>query len=514
MYKTKNKLKYINFTYLLFVLFFSANNLQAQDSILNQNFSFDIKKTTISNALKEIGNKINYYFAYDSKIINQDKETSLTVKNKSLKSCLNLLLNDSNLQYKVIDNHIIISKKINYIKNSETEKDSVSNTIYISAKVLDKNTNEPLQYASVSLQGYSIGTITNEQGEFILKIDKQLINNNICVSFLGYNNTCKKINEISNINSTIYLEENYISIQEIIIRHTEPKMLIKSAVDNIAKNYCTKPVYYTSFYREFVKRKNDFMFLSEAVFKVYKTSYTNSQSDQIKLLKSRKLNNISNLDTISLKLKSGLKSSLLLDIVKNKMEFIDEQYFNFYNYRMQDIVTFDDKTAYEIEFKAKEKLNQSLYNGNLYISVKDLAIIGAVFSISPKMLKETNSRFIVKKDKGLKTKILNAKYRVTYKKFDNKYYLNHVLANLKIKVKKRNSLFSINFETSFEMATMNFDTISVVKFKRNEISKLNTVFIDDITSYDKNFWENYNYIKPDEPLQEAIEKIKKIMKEK
>ena len=38
--------------------------------------------------------------------------------------------------------------------------------ITVSAKVVDKETNEPLEYASVGLKSTAIGTITNSQGEF------------------------------------------------------------------------------------------------------------------------------------------------------------------------------------------------------------------------------------------------------------------------------------------------------------------------------------------------------------
>ena len=500
MNKIENKLKFINFIVpLIITLLFTKTSVFAQDSILKYSISLEITKTTIPKALKQIEKQINYYFTYDNKIINKEREVELSVINTPLKKCLNLLLKDKNLTYKVIDNHIVI------IKNNNQKY------LEVHAIVLDKDTKRPLQFANVSLNKNNIGTITNDEGEFILKIPNRFINEKICVSFIGYKNNCINIKEVLN-NTGIFLEKKIISLQEIIIRREDPIKLIKSALIKIETNYVTKPVYFTTFYRESVKKRNDFMFFSEAVLKIYKTPVLTYRTDQIKVLKARKMQNISKLDTFSLELKSGLASSLYLDIVKNKIDFINEDFFEYYDYKLFDIVSFDNNTAYEIEFSPKKSSKRVIYEGNLYISVNDLAIVGAIFKVNDKRISTTNDRFIIKKDRKLKIKVLGAKYRISYKQSDDKYHLNHVLASLKMKIKKKKKIFSINFETSFEMAVMDIDTIYVKRFKRKEISKINTVFIDDFNSYDKSFWEDYNFIKPNEPWQEAIKKINRKMK--
>jgi len=496
MYKRRSKQKYLNFISSFFIIiFFTQTSTFAQDSILNHSISLEIKTTTISKALKQLEKKINYYFTYDNKIIDKEKEIELSLKNKSLKDCLNLILKDKNLSYQVIENNIVITKTNN------------SSNIEISSFVLDKNTKQPLQFANISLKNINLGTITNDKGEFILKIPKKFINDKICISYIGYKNICIDIENAANKN-IIYLEEKIISLQEILITRSDPVTIIKSAIQKIETNYFTKPISYSSFYRESVKKRKKFMSFSEAVLKVYKPALSSYKTGQIKVLKARKMQNISKIDTVSLKLKSGLKSSLDLDIIKNRIDFINEKYLKFYDYKMLDIVSFDDKTVYEIEFTPKENANGAIYKGSLYISVDDLAIVGALFSVSKKKIKKANVNFIVKKDRKLIIKIIDTKYRVSYKFSNNKYYINHILASLKMKVKKRKKIFSIIFETSFEMAVIKIDTVSVQKIKRKEISKLNTVFIDDFTKYDYSFWENYNYLKPNEPWQEAIKKFK------
>lgn len=59
-------------------------------------------------------------------------------------------------------------------------------TFVVKAKVLDKETKEGLQYANIMVSGYSVGTSSNENGEFILELNDSLINEFLIISSLGY----------------------------------------------------------------------------------------------------------------------------------------------------------------------------------------------------------------------------------------------------------------------------------------------------------------------------------------
>src|SRR5262245_6539228 len=60
--------------------------------------------------------------------------------------------------------------------------------ITISARAVDKETNEPLPFASVGIKGKPIGTITNLQGEFDFHFPAEYRNDLFVVSMLGYQN--------------------------------------------------------------------------------------------------------------------------------------------------------------------------------------------------------------------------------------------------------------------------------------------------------------------------------------
>src|SRR5579859_1391503 len=58
--------------------------------------------------------------------------------------------------------------------------------ITITGKVVDRETKEPLPFASIGIIGKPIGLISNEQGEFDFHIPGELRNDIIAINMLGY----------------------------------------------------------------------------------------------------------------------------------------------------------------------------------------------------------------------------------------------------------------------------------------------------------------------------------------
>lgn len=73
---------------------------------------------------------------------------------------------------------------------------------------------KPLLGVSVYFDGTTIGTTTNENGQFFLELDKP-INASLIISYIGYN-TIVVSNVTSNIGN-IYLEEKAIKLQEVTL---------------------------------------------------------------------------------------------------------------------------------------------------------------------------------------------------------------------------------------------------------------------------------------------------------
>lgn len=509
--KKKGDLRKKNRFYFLLILvafFLCTNSLYSQNSILDKKLNLNFKNSSAENILIEIEKDINHYFTYDEIIINNFKEITLSLKKVILKECLDTIFHKENLEYKIIGKHIILKQKNKFIQNNKTNKDTAQKSIEIRGFIVDKKTNKAISFASISIKDFSIGVISNREGEFLLKIPPSLKEKELIISHIGYENSIKKVDSLKNRNTIFKLNQSFIPIQEVIIRKTDPKYLLNLAIKKTGINYSNKANYLNAFYRETIKRNGEYMFFSEAILKIHKSSYNNKLStDQIKVLKSRKMKNITLRDTLVLKLKSGLQSALLLDVMKNNSDFLLSENFKYYNYRMVDIITYNNRTSYCIEFEQKKNVLSALYKGRIYIDTENLAIIGVEFKVNPQQITKAQNNFVIKKTKGMKIKLIDTKYLVSYRSINGKFYLSYVRAELEMKVKKKKKLFPTSFKTTLELAISNVDSVNVTRFNRKEIEKLSSIFSDVEHQYDETFWEAYNFIKPDDTWQEAIRKI-------
>ena len=91
--------------------------------------------------------------------------------------------------------------------------------------------------------------------------------------------------------------------------------------------------------------------------------------------------------------------------------------------------------------------------------------------------------------------------------------MNLTRGELEFKINYRRKLFSQNFKTIFEFATNNIETKDVERFDRVETISTHKVFIDENFQYDHQFWGDYNYISPDETIEEALIRIQKKIEE-
>ena len=67
----------------------------------------------------------------------------------------------------------------------------------LSGKLLDKDSRDPLVFATVYVVGTSIGTVSNSDGEFILKIPVNLSNPKIGVKHIGYHNYSVPVSKLA-----------------------------------------------------------------------------------------------------------------------------------------------------------------------------------------------------------------------------------------------------------------------------------------------------------------------------
>jgi len=493
---------------LILALNFVCHSSFSQENPLNKKYDLQVSNEPLYKTLIKLNQETGLNFSYNASLIDGDKKISINKKNAPLKEIIDAVLTDTSLTFEVFNKHLIIYKKNEKPAFIDKEEKKIT-SIKIKGEIHEKGTKKPLPYASIGLLNKPIGTMANLDGEFVIKIDPKHIDDTIVVSHIGYANQYIPVKLAMNRINNIKLEKKYYTIQEVIIRSNSPRTILMNSLSRIQENYYDTPLLLTGFYRETVQKDEGYTSVSEAIIKLYRPHGKIFRGDQVKIMKSRKSINYNTKDSVMLKLKAGLEATFLLDVINDRANFLQIHRISLYKYELSDISFYNGNDTYVISFSPKEEAPIPLYKGKLYIDVNSLAIVAAKFSLDKNNLKKVASSLIIRKKWDIKVKPQEVEYFVSYKKSKtDKYYLNHIRGDLTFKVKKRDKFFGQNFKVSFEMATSNVETENVSPFERQSIIRAHKIFIEQIEGYDADFWEDYNIIKPGEPVKETLENIK------
>ena len=197
------------------------------------------------------------------------------------------------------------------------------------------------------------------------------------------------------------------------------------------------------------------------------------------------------------------------------LQYLKSKYSDIYDYEMTDITKFENELAYVVSFTQKKQIADPLLCGKMYIDKKTYAILGAEFEINPLYIEKTKNDFVVKNKKRVSINPVKISYRVSYKIFNGKYFVNHVRGEMDFKIRKRKHLFYSNYYLFFEMATSEIITTNVKKFKNDELNDPSSIFSEAIPRLGESFWGNNIIIEPEVPFEKALSIInEKILKSK
>jgi hypothetical protein len=394
------------------------------------------------------------------------------------------------------------------------QNDDTLNVKTYSGMVTDKDNGEPVVFASVFITGTRIGTVTNSDGEFIIKVPERFNDKQLGITHIGYAAFATDLKSLKNSGNIIEMISAPYEIAEVTIRTLDPKTLIRTAIGKIPENYSNQPVMMTSFYRETIKQNRNYVAVAEAVLDAYKASYSNSiETDRIKVFKGRKSQDVKKMDTVLFKFQGGPYTSFLLDVAKNPGDLLSEDALEYYDYKMGGTVNVLNAQAYVIEFDQREIVDFPLYKGKLYLDVSNLAIAGIEFEISPRMIERVSEFLIRKKPVGMTVDVESGNYLVNYRKIDGVWYLNYVRVEIVFRVKWKKELFRSTYTTMSELAVTDITLDNVEKYKFRESAKFTDIFVEQVSDFeDPAFWGDYNIIKPDESIEAAIEKLSRKLK--
>ncbi|MFV8225928.1 carboxypeptidase-like regulatory domain-containing protein [Christiangramia aquimixticola] len=378
-------------------------------------------------------------------------------------------------------------------------------------EVVNERNGKPISSAYLAVQDSNISTITNSDGEFSLKIPEDLTNARVTVSVLGFQSKTLPIDFFKSEKTRIELSEVVEELSEIsLYKATNPSLLVKEMLDKKDENYLSDESLMTSFYRETIKKGWSNVSLSEAVVKIYKSSYNNSKKDLVSLYKARKSTNYDKLDTIALKLRGGPFNTLYLDMMKYTEYVLRPEMLDSYKFTFDEPTKINDRYTYVVNFKEVDE-SDPWYFGKLFIDAETSTLVKAAYSLNVDDREAAAQMFVKKKPNGAKVYPTELKYEVDYAQNNGKWHYAYGKAQMDYVVNWKRKIFNSKYKINSEMVVTDWQEYAGNDYRKNtDFIRPNIVMVDDVSGfYDSEFWGSNNIIEPEKSIQNAIDKIKR-----
>jgi TonB-dependent starch-binding outer membrane protein SusC len=183
------------------------------------NITLNLQKASLKKVFKVIEQQGVFRFVYKDEILPSEQRVSITVENASLDEVLKKILENTALTYKKLSGRLVVI----------TSENSVA-SITISGKITDDK-GEPLPGVSVIEKGTTAGTVSNEDGLFVLNVESQTAT--LVISYVGY--ISQEINLANRSSITIQLQPVNRNMEEVIVvgYGQQRKSLVTGAISSI-----------------------------------------------------------------------------------------------------------------------------------------------------------------------------------------------------------------------------------------------------------------------------------------
>lgn len=333
--------------------------------------------------------------------------------------------------------------------------------IEIKGVTVDSN-NQPLPYTAIGILSKYIGTVSNEDGAFLLKLDNSNLNDTITISTMGYKTFKVVVEEFLNLKMEIItLEEDVFMMDEVEL--INPITIVKEALKNLKETTYKKPHQLNILYRRFSNEDTISRFLVEHYIKILDTGPTASTFGLVEIDQARMSN-----DYRYAKKKQEFHA---VNMIAKQNPLRNGFSLNIYKWKIIDDSSYDGEDVIVIEGTDKKDISKWI---RLYIGNKTKSI----YKLEKSAL---NATYIYKKDKDGKMVL----------SYHNREYVfwEEVTPYMKNLLKLKGNKLKLSYKHEAIVLGIEFDR-KKIKVMDNQINGKDMG--DYIVDYDPDFWENLN----------------------
>lgn len=391
---------------------------------------------------------------------------------------------------------------------------SPDSTMTVRGVVKDAQSRKRLPNVNVFIPGQDVGTMTNDDGAFVLKVTREAAQGELAFSCLGYAGKRLSISEWSGSQHAVnvYLVPESRLLSEVTVYGGDAKELVYEALARVGANYPLQPNMLQMFYRETIMKGSRFVGISEGVLDVFKEGYKHRSlgKDRVRIERGRRLLSQKSKDTLAIKVQGGPTLAVHFDVMKNPDFLFDAETMGYYAFRHERMDVLGDRLHYVVSFKPLVKVEYPLYSGLLYIDMQTLCLSRAECALDVSDEEKVNKILLQKKPAGLRFRVREASMVIAYRPHGNRATLDYVKSSIRFKCDWKRRLFASAYAAVAEMVTVDVDHAPKGNIPLQEAFGTKRLFDDAAeANWDADYWADYNIIEPTESLEKAVKKLRK-----
>ena len=201
-YKRHRKNLIIMRNAILIVLISVLQTFAADSYSQSTRLSLKLKNSTIKEVLAEIENKSEFYFLYNSELIDVTRRVDIVAENKKVEDILSQLFNKEEVNSVIKDRYIVLTPVDQVVQQQKT----------ISGKVTGIS-GDPIPGVTVVVKGTSNGTITDSNGSYLIRNISE--GTTLIFSFVGMKSQEIVVSNQTTIN--VSMIEETIGVDEVVV---------------------------------------------------------------------------------------------------------------------------------------------------------------------------------------------------------------------------------------------------------------------------------------------------------
>jgi len=368
----------------------------------------------------------------------------------------------------------------------------------ITGRVFDERSHEPLGFASVSIVGKPVGTVTNAAGEFDFYISEEYKNDSLVISHVGYKSFRARIDRLAKGSLSVGLKAISVLLREIVIREKEltGKEIVAKAVKNLTLNYSTKPFCLQGFFRQIEAENGKYVLLAEAAVDVYDKNFDGRPKrdlqesvDVTEMRRSLRYGSQSKRDNIGIPLTDLIENN---DVRYNRGMLDSANTFS-----LDTLTIYNDQLVYGVS------MSRGTNSGMLYIDMETFGFLK--ITMERKSRDKSKNYYEERNIKSGKLRRVWFRFSVEFESYNNKLYPRRMHES------ELNEIYDAAGQLNLSsVETLEFIATNIIPEKENQAAKkLKYGMMIKPTEYHKEFWKHYNVLKLtplDEKLIQDLEK--------